>query len=127
MTAEPKSGTLQEIGHSIGVDVAKRHVLICADQTNPRCCDRERSQVAWGFLKRRLRELGLSESGGILRSKVDCLRICQGGPIAVVYPDGCWYRGCDPEVLEKILQQHLIGGVPVEEYLFERHPLEGRA
>lgn len=106
-----------------GIPVARRHIFLCADQTTPKCCDKARSIEAWDFLKARLRELGLSEAGGVCRTKANCLRICEGGPIAVVYPDGTWYRACDPPVLERIIQEHLIGGQPVRDFLILEHPL----
>jgi (2Fe-2S) ferredoxin len=122
--SDGSSGSQRQKAESIGIPSARRHIFLCCDQTKPKCSDKERSLAAWDYLKKRLKELGLSEQGGIARTKANCLRICEGGPIAVVYPEGAWYAGCDPPVLEEIIQRHLVNGALVEEHLILRKALE---
>jgi len=120
---ERQSRSLAQIAGALGIGGYTKHLLLCV---GPNCCTDVQGLETWSFLKSRLKELIRRRDlppFEVYRTKVGCLRICAGGPIMVVYPEGVWYRSVTPDVCARIVDEHVLGGRIVEEYAFASNPL----
>ncbi len=104
------------------------HLLLCATPSKGSCCDYKDGQSSWNQLKKIISELNLDDptrpEGVVLRSKVDCLRVCKNGPILLTWPDGIWYQKVSPKLIELIIKQHIVGGQPIADFIYQRTPLK---
>jgi len=100
----------------LGFDNAERRIFMCVPK-KAKCASKKEISEAWSHLKKRLKKKGLAGREGVLRFKVDCFDVCHGGPIVLIEPDGAWYGQCSPAVLDRIVEEHLLAGDPVDEYL----------
>jgi (2Fe-2S) ferredoxin len=96
-----------------------RHVILC---TGGFCSPNREGRRLYALLASLLqREQLLFGPTRVKRGETPCLGVCAGGPIVVVYPEGIWYAGVTPELLERIVVEHLRDGRVVEEAVFHRH------
>ena len=117
---------LKQIADNLLIGEFHRHVLLCVGDACCAAVGKEAAQAAWDALKDELKARNLSLATGPLacyRTKVGCLRVCAGGPILVVYPEGTWYAEMTADRIGRFVQEHLIDGKPIEEWVFARNPL----